>query len=95
MKKIDGIKFLAGTLFMVALFLLVALTSCVPAQKKTDSVDPIRNAREIGQAIGCMFAPQTCPRTDSQKREDEQKFIKEFDRIDQELSRETAPSTSK
>lgn len=91
MKQINGMKFMTGTLFMVALFILVALTSCVPAQKKSDSVDPIRNAREIGQAIGCVFAPHTCPLSKEQRKKDEQKFLKEFEQIDQK----TAPSTSK
>lgn len=95
MKKIDGIKLLAGVGVLLALFVLVVLTSCVPVQKKTDSVDPVRNAREIGQAIGCIFAPHTCPLSKEQRKKDEQKFLKDFEKIDQELSKKTAPSTSK
>lgn len=82
MKQVNGITFLTSTVFLAALFVLVLLTSCVPVRKKTDSIDPIRNTQEFGRAIGCVMAPNTC----TPKQQDEQKFLKEFERIDQELN---------
>ena len=55
MKQYDGKTFLFSSGMLILLFVLVLLTSCAPTAKKTNSVNPIADAKTIGKALGCMF----------------------------------------
>ena len=89
MNHYNGNNVLIGSLILVTLIILVALTSCVAPTKKADSVDPIRNAGDIGRALNCVMAPSACKSTE-QKQKEEQEFIQEFKRVDEEKSQSTA-----
>jgi prolyl-tRNA editing enzyme YbaK/EbsC (Cys-tRNA(Pro) deacylase) len=55
MKQYDGKTFLFSSTSLILLLVLVMATSCAPTAKKTNSVNPIADAKSIGKALGCMF----------------------------------------
>jgi hypothetical protein len=69
------------------LIVLVILTSCTAKPKPANKLDPIANARELGKALGCVFAPNTCKSKEEIKREQDE-ITKEFDKIDAQKAKE-------
>lgn len=71
---------------------LISLTGCVSKPKAKKEFDPIINAKELGKALGCVFAPHTC-KSAEEKIKEEKAFQEEFKKIDEQLQKEsnTAP----
>jgi hypothetical protein len=82
MNQYDGKTFLfsSGALIL----LLVLMTSCAPKEKKNNSINPIANAKELGRALGCIAAPNTCKSKEQIKKEQDE-ITKEFDKVDREM----------
>lgn len=68
---------------VMVLIALIGLTSCASKPKKVQSVNPIANAKELGIALGCIFAPNTCKSKEQIKKEQDE-ITKEFDKMDRE-----------
>ena len=65
MNQYDGKTFLFSSTSLILLLVLVMATSCAPTAKKTNSVNPIADAKSIGKALGCMFGG--CKSVDQKK----------------------------
>lgn len=82
---IIGIKVLALIMIMIS---LIALSACVSKPKAKKDFDPITNAKELGKALGCVFAPHTC-KSAEEKIKEEKAFQEEFKKIDEQLQKES------
>ena len=67
MKQYDGKTFLFSSTALILLLVLVMvmMTSCAPAAKKDNTINPIADAISIGKALGCMFGG--CKPVDQEK----------------------------
>lgn len=74
-------KVLGSVMVLIA---LIGLTSCASKPKKVQSVDPIANAKELGKALGCVFAPNTCKNKEQIKKEQDE-ITKDFNKVDREM----------
>ena len=72
---------------VMAIFLLSILTACASEPKTPKEINPIADAKLFGKTLGCVMAPNTCPKTPEQKSKEETEFQKEFDKIDRDLQR--------
>ena len=79
MKQYDGKTFLFSSGALLLLLVLVLMTSCAPKAKKTESINPIADAKKIGKVLGCMFGG--C-KTKEQLEQEQNQITKEFNRLD-------------
>jgi hypothetical protein len=77
-------KYLYVLVMVTCIFILVG---CAGKPKPPKTLDPIANAKELGVALGCVFAPNTCKSKEEIKKEQDE-ITKDFDKIDAELAKE-------
>jgi hypothetical protein len=82
--KVTGVKIL----FIIAILLGFVLTGCANTTKPKKEFNPIVNAKELGKALGCVFAPHTC-KSAQEKIKDEKAFQEEFKKIDEQLKKDS------
>jgi starvation-inducible outer membrane lipoprotein len=80
-RTITFFKVLAVSLVLIA---LIGLTGCASKPKKVQGIDPIANAKELGKALGCVFAPNTCKSKEQIKKEQDE-ITKDFNKVDREM----------
>jgi hypothetical protein len=68
---------------VMVLIALIGLTSCAKP-KRVQGIDPIANAKELGVALGCVFAPHTC-KSKAEIKKEQDEITKEFDKVDREM----------
>lgn len=77
-------KYLYVLVIVTCIFILVG---CAGKPKPPKTLDPIANAKELGVALGCIFAPNSCKsEIENMKTQDE--MTKEFDKIDADRDKE-------
>lgn len=88
--KTDNYDKLARTfgIVLMGLLILIALLGCAtPPKKETKTLDPIANAKTLGRTLGCVMAPNTCPKTPEQKQKEQDEITKDFNKVDQDLQK--------
>jgi len=75
---------------VMAIFLLSILTACASEPKPAKDIDPIANAKTLGKALGCVMAPNTCPKTPEQIKKEQDEITKEFNKVDQDKAQPTS-----
>ena len=79
-------KYLYVLVMVTCIFILVGCAG-KPKPSKTKNLDPIANAKELGIALGCVFAPNTC-KTEAEIKKEQDEITKEFDKIDAQKAKE-------
>lgn len=90
MKRFDNNTLVKVMGIMLCLTLLVIMTGCAKPKPKDRPLNPLSDAKVMGKALGCVFAPASCK---EQQAEDDREFQEEFKKIDEQLHKEskTAP----
>lgn len=59
------------------------LVGCSGKPKPSKKLNPVANAKELGVALGCVFAPNTC-KTEAEIKREQDEITKDFDKVDAE-----------
>ena len=78
--------YIVGVVIGVILISMM-LSGCATKPKPSKSMNPIANAKELGIALGCVFAPNTC-KTEAEIKQEQDDITKEFDKIDAQKAKE-------
>ena len=72
---------------LVIVTCIFILVGCASKPKPPKTLDPIANAKELGVALGCVFAPNSC-RSEIENMKEQEEITKEFDKIDADRAKE-------
>ena len=78
MKKIIE-KYLYVLVIVTCIFILVG---CASKPKPVQNIDPIAHAKQLGVTLGCVFAPETCPKSKEQIKKEQDEITRDFDKVD-------------
>ena len=85
-KRFDHDTFAKVLGIVVFLALMTLITSCAKPKPKDRPLNPLSDAKVMGKALGCVFAPASCK---EQQAKDEKEFIETFKKIDSENNKQS------